>query len=47
MTLILDMFIMYFFVTLLKGNDKIFKLVSQVLVTIGNYIISKLLVFKK
>ena len=46
-TLLLDMGIMFFFVTLLKGNDKLFKLVSQVLVVIGNYIISKLLVFKK
>ena len=47
LTLLLDMGIMFFFVTLLKGNDKIFKLVSQVLIVIGNYIISKLLVFKK
>ena len=47
LTLLLDMGIMFFFVTLLQGNDKIFKLVSQVLVVIGNYIISKLLVFKK
>lgn len=46
-TLILDMAIMFIFVTLLKGNDKIFKLLSQVLVIIGNYILSKLLVFKK
>ena len=47
LTLLLDMGIMFFFVTLLKGNDKIFKLISQVLIVIGNYIISKLLVFKK
>lgn len=47
LTLLLDMGIMFFFVTLLRGNDKIFKLVSQVLVVIGNYIISKLFVFKK
>jgi len=47
LTLLLDMGIMFFFVTLLKGNDKIFKIVSQVLIVIGNYIISKLLVFKK
>lgn len=46
-TLLLDMFIMFFFVTLLKGNDKIFKIVSQVLIVIGNYIISKIFVFKK
>lgn len=47
LTLLLDMGIMFFFVTLLKGNDKIFKLISQILIVIGNYIISKLLVFKK
>lgn len=46
-TLLLDMFIMFIFVTVLKGNDKIFKLVSQVLVVIGNYILSKLVVFKR
>lgn len=47
LTLLLDMFIMFFFVTILKGNDKIFKIVSQFLVIVGNYIISKLFVFKK
>lgn len=50
-TLLLDMFIMWFFVTLLKLNTDlyvlIFTLVSQVLVVIGNYIFSKLFVFKK
>lgn len=46
-TLILDMFIMFIFVSLLNGNDKIFKLISQVLVIIGNYILSKIVVFKK
>lgn len=46
-TLILDMAIMFFFVTVLKGNDRVFKLVSQVVVIVGNYILSKLFVFKK
>lgn len=46
-TLILDMLIMFIFVTTLKLNDQIFKLVSQVLVIIGNYILSKLVVFKR
>lgn len=45
-TLLLDMGIMFLFVSVLGGNDKIFKLVSQVLVVIGNYILSKLIVFK-
>ena len=46
-TLFLDMFIMFIGVTCLKGNDKIIKLISQVLVIIGNYVFSKLFVFKK
>ena len=44
-TLILDMLIMFISVSLLHFNDKISKLVSQVIVIIGNYIISKFLVF--
>ena len=46
-TLFLDMFIMFIGVTCLKGNDKIVKLISQVLVIIENYVFSKLFVFKK
>lgn len=45
-TLLLDMIIMFFMVTLLHFNDKITKLVVQVVVTIGNYVLSKLFVFK-
>lgn len=45
-TLLLDMFIMFVFVTCLKLNDKVFKIISQILVILGNYILSKLLVFK-
>ena len=45
-TLLMDMFVMFIIVTVFKGNDKIGKLVSQVIVTIGNYILSKLFVFK-
>lgn len=47
LTLLLDMLIMFVGVTLLSGNDKIFKLVSQVLVIVLNYVFSKLFVFKK
>ncbi len=51
LTLLLDMFIMWFFVTTLKMNTKtwviIWTLVSQVLITVFNYILSKLFVFKK
>ena len=46
-TLLLDVLTMFIIVTILKMNDKIGKLISQVIVMIGNYIISKLFVFKK
>ena len=46
-TLIMDMFIMLIGVTLLKGNDKIVKIISQIVVIISNYLFSKILVFKK
>ena len=46
-TLFLDMATMFIGVTLLKFNDKIIKLIAQVLVIVGNYIFSKLFVFKK
>ena len=46
-TLLLDMFVMWLGVTVLKHNDKIMKLVSQVVITISNYLLSKLFVFKK
>ena len=46
-TLLVDMAIMFVFVTLANFDDKIFKLISQVFVIILNYIISKFLVFKK
>lgn len=46
-TLIMDMAIMFIGVTLLSGNDKIIKIVSQVVVIVSNYIFSKLFVFKK
>ena len=38
---------MFIFVTQLNLNDKLFKLVSQVVVIVANYIFSKLFVFKK
>ncbi len=46
-TLLLDMLIMFLFVTLLHFNDKVFKIISQILVIISNYLLSKLFVFKK
>lgn len=47
LTLILDMGIMFLWVTVLNGNDKIAKLFVQVIVIIANYIFSKIIVFKK
>ena len=46
-TLLLDMLTMFIMVSILHINDRIAKLVSQVIVTIGNYIISKFMVFKR
>lgn len=50
-TLLLEMLIMWFFVTLLKLNSDlyviIFTMLAQIAVIIGNYIFSKLFVFKK
>ena len=46
-TLLLDMAFMFVFVTVLNINDKIAKLVVQILVMISNYILSKFFVFRK
>ena len=46
-TLVLDMGIMFVTVTALHWNDKIMKLVVQVIVLVANYVISKFLVFRK
>lgn len=49
-TLLLEMFIMWFFITLLKLNSDlyvvIFTILSQVVIIIGNYFLSKIFVFK-
>lgn len=46
-TLIIDILLMFIFVSILHFNDKIIKLLVQVIIIILNYIFSKLLVFKK
>ena len=46
-TLLIEMIMMYIFVTLLHFNDKIMKLLVQIIVIIVNYILSKFIVFKK
>ena len=45
-TLLFDMLIMFVGVTLLNGDDKLIKVISQVIVIVSNYIFSKLFVFK-
>ena len=50
-TLLMESFIMWFFVTLLKLNSNIFiiiwSLFAQLVVTVGNYILSKFFVFNR
>ena len=46
-TLLMDMFLMFLMVTVLGWSDKVAKLIVQVVVTVANYVFSKLLVFKK
>ena len=46
-TLFIDIFLMFVFVTILKLNDKLIKLIIAIIIIILNYILSKLIVFKK
>ena len=46
-TLLIEMLIMYIFVSELKFDDKIIKIIAQVVVIILNYVFSKFFVFKK
>lgn len=46
-TLLVDMLIMFVGVTILGVNDKIIKIISQIIVVISNYVFSKIIVFKK
>ena len=46
-TLLMDMGIMFVGVTLMGYSDKVMKLIVQVVVTIANYVFSKLFVFRK
>ena len=47
LTLLIDMFLMFVFVTLLSFNDRVIKVIVQVVVIVINYILSKFVVFKK
>lgn len=50
-TLLMEMVIMWFFITFLKLNSDLYVLIftflTQVLIMVGNYILSKVFVFKK
>lgn len=46
LSLLMDMFAMFIIVSVLHFNDKVGKIVTQVIVTVANYILSKLFVFK-
>jgi len=46
-TLLIDMGLMFIFVSLLSFNDKIIKLIVQFVVIVLNYVFSKLFVFRK
>ena len=47
LTLLMDMLIMYVGVSILGRNDKIIKIISQIIVIVSNYLFSKLIVFNK
>ena len=47
LTLFLDMFFMFMFVTIFKLNDKLCKILVQFIILVLNYIISKFFVFYK
>lgn len=47
LTLLIDMILMFMFVTVLKFNDKLIKILVQIIITVSNYIFSKLFVFKE
>ena len=46
-TLLVDLGCMFLMVTLFGWNDKIAKLIVQVIVTVANYVLSKFIVFRK
>ena len=46
-SLLIDMLLMYILVSKLKYNDKIMKIIVQIVVIVMNYIFSKVIIFKK
>lgn len=47
LTLLGDMLIMFVGVSIFHGNDKLIKLISQIIVIVANYLLSKIFVFQK
>lgn len=47
LTLLVDMLIMYLSVTVFKFNDKLMKIVSNIIIIVLNYILSKIFVFSR
>lgn len=46
-TLFMDMLIMFVGVTIMKRNDRIVKLIAQLIVVITNYLFSKIFIFRE
>ena len=46
-SLLVDMLLMYILVSRLKYNDKIMKVIVQIVVIVLNYVFSKVIIFKK
>lgn len=47
LSLFIDMLIMYVFVSIFKFNDMVIKIISNIVVIIVNYVLSKFIIFKK
>ena len=46
-SLLMDMFLMFLLYSVMHINDTICKLIDQVIIIIANYVLAKILVFKK
>ena len=46
-TLLLELLLMFLMISIMHINDKITKIICQVVIIVGNYVISKIFVFKK
>ncbi len=46
-TLLIEMFLMYILVSVMEYNDKVIKIIVQIIIIVLNYVFSKIFVFKK